>query len=61
MHLSMFSPREGGGRDTALGNLTDDFGTGVGPYIFQRENLKEIMSEFEGMPRGFSTQIVSYG
>ena len=59
MHLSMFSHRGGvagipWGLDsqtvTALGNLTDDFGTGVG-QMFQIENLKEIMSKYEGMFR----------
>ena len=50
MHISMFSSIGGGGDTlgmtvktvTALGNLTDDFGT--------------IMSKFEGTPRGFGTQ-----
>ena len=41
---------------TAVRNLTDDFGTGVVPWMHQLENLKEIMSKFEGMSSGFLTQ-----
>ena len=36
--------------------LTDDFGTGAGPKIFQQANLEETMSKFEGTPRQFWTQ-----
>ena len=42
-------------------NLTDNFGTGVGPLMFQWENLEEIIPKFEGRPRDMDTKLCHMG